>query len=339
MKRTLYKHAGAVLAALAAGAATAAAPISVTVGGSQIEFSGQQPVKRGERVLVPLRGVFEKLGATVNYDESARTVTAKDGQTDVQLTVGSRRALVDGKPITLDTPVRERRGSVLVPLRFVSENLGAQVDYDKTSGVVALKPGAPRQANQQGGAAPTAPMSPSQSSPAQSSPASGGMTSAPNTGVGGQGMNGASGTSNVTPPVTTPPTTSSTNGTSATAPTGTAPGGMTTSPDTSTSTPSTTTPSTMGTTPSGSMASPPGPAGATPTTPTTDPPTAAAPPERTRPSMPPPVVTDTTDTTDAATPNYLPWILGAVVLLGVIGFLLNRRGKTGQVIASNDGKK
>lgn len=339
MKRTLYKRAGAALAALAAGAATAAAPISVTVGGSPIEFSGQQPVKRGERVLVPLRGVFEKLGATVNYDESARTVTAKDGQTDVQLTVGSRRALVDGKPITLDTPVRERRGSVLVPLRFVSENLGAQVDYDKTSGVVALKPGAPRQANQQGGAAPTAPTSPSQSSPAQSSPASGGMTSAPNTGVGGQGMNGASGTSNVTPPVTTPPTTSSTNGTSATAPTGTAPGGMTTSPDTSISTPSTTTPSTIGTTPSGSMASPPGPAGATPVTPPADATTAAAPPERTRPSMPPPVVTDTTDTTDTATPNYLPWILGAVVLLGVIGFLLNRRGKTGQVIASNDGKK
>lgn len=321
MKRIIDRRAGAALAVfLAAGAATVAAPISVTVGGSPVEFSGQQPVKRGERVLVPLRGVFEKLGATVNYDESARTVTAKDGQTDVQLTVGSRRALVDGKIITLDTPVRERRGSILVPLRFVSENLGAQVDYDKTSGVIALKPGAPRQANQQGGATPTAPAPPSQSSPAQSSSASGGMTSAPNTGVGGQGMNGASGPSNATPN----PTSSSPNGTSATAPTGTAPGGMTTSPDTSTSTPS------------GSMASPPGPGGATPVTPPADATTAAAPPERTRPSMPP---SDATAATDAATPNYLPWILGALVLLGLLGYFLNRRGKTGSVIATDDGKK
>ncbi len=143
------KTRGAAVAAgiVAASAAwTAATPtaaraqndISVTVDKQAVEFSGGKPSRVGERVLVPLRGVFEKMGAQVAYDSATKSVRATRGATDVQLTVGSKKGVVNGKPITLDAATEVTDGSVLVPLRFLSENLGAEVDYDGASRTVAI---------------------------------------------------------------------------------------------------------------------------------------------------------------------------------------------------------
>src|SRR5690349_9411416 len=92
--------------------------ISVSVDGEPVRFSGVGPQKIEGRILVPLRGVMEKLGAYVTYQASTKTVVATRGDVDIQLTLGQRRATVNGKDVMLDVPAMEFRGSTLVPLRF-----------------------------------------------------------------------------------------------------------------------------------------------------------------------------------------------------------------------------
>ena len=113
--------------------------IGVTVNGEAVRFVGQPPVKRSGRILVPLRGVLEKIGATVLYDGAARTVRAKKGDTDIALTLGMTDASVNGKPVTLDAPAEAVNGATLVPLRFVAESLGANVLFDGKTQTVAIR--------------------------------------------------------------------------------------------------------------------------------------------------------------------------------------------------------
>jgi len=124
--------------AAAPGAALAQSGINVTVNGSPVNFTGQGPVEQGGRVLVPLRGVLEKLGAYVTYDASARRITAVRGQTSIELPIGGNTATVGGRSVSLDAPAQVYNGSTLVPLRFVAEALGERVVYEPSSRTVAV---------------------------------------------------------------------------------------------------------------------------------------------------------------------------------------------------------
>ena len=115
---------------------------TVTVDQSPVNFSGQPPVQSGGRILVPLRGVLEKLGAYVGFDNRSQTVTAFRGATRITLPIGGRQALINDRAVTLDAPARVVNGSTLVPLRFVAEALGAQVSYDVNTNTVAIASGA-----------------------------------------------------------------------------------------------------------------------------------------------------------------------------------------------------
>src|SRR3970040_1832542 len=93
-----------LLLMLPAPAASAAAPtVQVVVDGRVVPFD-QPPRNVGGRVLVPLRGVFERLGAFVQWEPRARTVIADRPGTQVVLVIGSPRAAVNGRPVTLDVP-------------------------------------------------------------------------------------------------------------------------------------------------------------------------------------------------------------------------------------------
>ncbi|WP_370881036.1 stalk domain-containing protein [Paenibacillus brasilensis] len=78
-------------------------------------------------MLVPFRAVFEALGAKVKWDGATKTVTATKGNTTIKLTVGSRDAYINGKLVRLNAAPRLINGKVMVPIRFVSEALGAKV--------------------------------------------------------------------------------------------------------------------------------------------------------------------------------------------------------------------
>jgi hypothetical protein len=111
--------------------------------GLPIDFSGAAPAQVEGRVLVPLRSVFEALGATVSFDAETQNVFATRGNTEMQLTLGSTQASVNGETRTLDVPAQARFGRTLVPLRFVSEALGADVSWNDAQRTVFITAAAP----------------------------------------------------------------------------------------------------------------------------------------------------------------------------------------------------
>lgn len=137
-KKGLKKLALASSAFLMAATISSAQPMITTeLNGSRIQFD-QPPVMQGGRVLVPLRGIFENLGADVLYNPSNRTIKATgDGQT-VELTLGQRQAFINGRQVYLDVPADTIGGRTMVPLRFVSEAMGADVKWQSASRTVAI---------------------------------------------------------------------------------------------------------------------------------------------------------------------------------------------------------
>jgi len=83
-----------------------------------------------DRTMVPMRAIFEAFEAEIEWDGEARAVTAVLGETTIELTIDSATAYVDGKSLKLDVPAMIINDRTMVPLRFVSENLGAEVEWD-----------------------------------------------------------------------------------------------------------------------------------------------------------------------------------------------------------------
>ncbi len=113
-------------------------PISVNVNGQAISFPEAQPRMMGNYVMVPLRGVFEKLGATVDWFATDQKVVAHRGNTIVELKIDDNQATVNGKTISTAKAPVIYQGSTLVPIRFISETLGASVDWDSTAHLVSI---------------------------------------------------------------------------------------------------------------------------------------------------------------------------------------------------------
>jgi len=108
---------------------------SVSINGSPVSLS-PAPIERGGRVFVPLRGVFENLGASVVYDSGQ--INATTSTHNVSLRVGSNQAIVDGATQLLETAPFIVGASTYVPLRFVSQALGATVNYESSNRMVAI---------------------------------------------------------------------------------------------------------------------------------------------------------------------------------------------------------
>ncbi|AEG61854.1 phosphodiester glycosidase family protein [Desulforamulus ruminis] len=96
-------------------------------------FFDVPPLVEKGRTLVPMRRIFEGLGAEVAWDDATKKVTATKGSRSVELTLGEAVALVDGEKVALDVPAQLMAGRLLVPMRFVGESLGATVNYDTTA--------------------------------------------------------------------------------------------------------------------------------------------------------------------------------------------------------------
>jgi len=110
----------------------------VYVNNSRVEFTNQPPVEQQGRLLVPLRGILEKMGAYVEFNSADQIVTASGNGTRIRLPIGSRQATVNGQSTSLDVPAQIINGSTMVPLRFVAESLGASVDFNSRTNTVAI---------------------------------------------------------------------------------------------------------------------------------------------------------------------------------------------------------
>lgn len=104
----------------------------------QYMYSDVDPTIIDDRTLVPMRAIFEALDADIAWDEDTQTVTGTRGDTTVTLTIGSAAANVNGKEVTLDVPAMLLYDRTLVPIRFVSESLGAKVDWEGASRTVLI---------------------------------------------------------------------------------------------------------------------------------------------------------------------------------------------------------
>jgi len=93
---------------------------------------------RGGTVLIPLRSMFEQMGATVSYDAGSKTVDVSKAGADVKVTVGTPEVVINGESRPLDVPPIIYQGHVLVPIRVISEGMGAYVQWvpDKQTVVV-----------------------------------------------------------------------------------------------------------------------------------------------------------------------------------------------------------
>lgn len=99
-----------------------------------------QPQIINDRTLVPMRKIFEEIGAQVQWDDG--TVNASYNDTEITLTVGDKTAVIkkadDIQNITLDTEPMLINDRTLVPLRFVGESLGLNVAWDENEQTVYL---------------------------------------------------------------------------------------------------------------------------------------------------------------------------------------------------------
>lgn len=91
------------------------------------------------RTLLPLRSIFENLGATVNWNPKTKVVMAEKGTTKIELPLNSKKVKVNGVTKTLDVPAKIINNKTMVPVRFVSESLGAEVTWNKESQFVIIK--------------------------------------------------------------------------------------------------------------------------------------------------------------------------------------------------------
>ncbi|MEY2355903.1 copper amine oxidase N-terminal domain-containing protein [Lysinibacillus capsici] len=126
-----------LLLGLGSNNVSASQEVSIYINGEKQSFSNQAVIENGS-TLVPLRGIFESLGANVQWDQSTQTIDASKGNTKVWLKIGSKNAKVNNNAINLSIPAQVKNGKTLVPLRFISESLGANVQWNQKTQTVTI---------------------------------------------------------------------------------------------------------------------------------------------------------------------------------------------------------
>lgn len=117
-------------------------PITVYIDGVLLT-TPQAPVMIAGRTMLPMRSIFQALGAEIRWNQSTKTVTAVSNGTTIVLPIGSRTATVNGNKVTLDVPAKIINNTTMVPVRFTSESLGGSIGWNKASQTVTIKSPAP----------------------------------------------------------------------------------------------------------------------------------------------------------------------------------------------------
>ena len=114
------------VSALAVSAASTK-DITVKVNDTVIRFPDQNPIIQNERTMVPIRFVAEALGYDVDWNEKDNTAVIDDGK--IILYIGTNKAKINGKSVTLDVASTVVRDRTMVPLRVIAETLDCSVDW------------------------------------------------------------------------------------------------------------------------------------------------------------------------------------------------------------------
>ena len=106
-------------------------PLRVVVNGNRVNFPDAEPfIDDNGRTQVPVRFVSEALGAEVSWEGSTKTVTISQGDKEIKIVIGKKDYTINGEKSLMDTEALLKEDRTFVPVRFVSEGLGARVDWD-----------------------------------------------------------------------------------------------------------------------------------------------------------------------------------------------------------------
>lgn len=141
MKKLLALLMAATLSITAMGTTLMAdEKVKLIINGTEVDFSGdQEPVIQNGRTLVPFRAAFEKMGAEVTWYDDIRLCEAVYGETTVGIAIGDTKVrLGEGAEIESDVPAQIINGRTMVPLRILSESIGAEVNWDGATRTITV---------------------------------------------------------------------------------------------------------------------------------------------------------------------------------------------------------
>jgi hypothetical protein len=101
---------------------------------------GTTPILDGSRTLVPIRAIAEEMGGTISYDakDQRGRVDINLGSTNIKIWLYNQNTQVNGKPYALDVVPKTINGRTMLPLRFVVENLGADVGWNNDTSEITI---------------------------------------------------------------------------------------------------------------------------------------------------------------------------------------------------------
>ena len=97
------------------------------------------PVIEDDHTLVPMRFLFEQMGADVEWNQETQTATATMNNTAVAFSINDTNAEVNGAAATMDVPARLINDKTMVPLRFLSEEMGYTVTWDESTRTAVIE--------------------------------------------------------------------------------------------------------------------------------------------------------------------------------------------------------
>lgn len=118
-----------MLSGIAAIGASMSDDIIIMVNGDVVE-TDNAPYIKNDRTMVPMRAIFEALGATVKWDDTTKTAIGVKGDIEVKITIGENLLYKNGEAIILDAPAEITNNRTMVPVRAISEAFGAEVAWD-----------------------------------------------------------------------------------------------------------------------------------------------------------------------------------------------------------------
>lgn len=111
--------------------------IKVYIDGNNIDFD-TRPIYVDDRVYVPLRSIFEALGATVDWNDELKVVTCHKAEKTIILKIDDLIMTLNNKKVLMDVAPIIFKDRTMVPVRFVAQGLGAKVEWDNTSEIVRI---------------------------------------------------------------------------------------------------------------------------------------------------------------------------------------------------------
>ncbi len=103
-----------------------------------IDENGTAPVIVNSRTLLPVRAIVEEIGGSAEWDSKTKTVDLQSGDDNIKLEIGSLTAYLNNEPYTLDVPPAIIGGRTMLPIRFIAESFGLEVDWDSEEQTITL---------------------------------------------------------------------------------------------------------------------------------------------------------------------------------------------------------